>query len=376
MSRSVVINLLWLVPGQVGGSEQSTLATVRALAELAPPDLSIRLVGLTPLLAAHPDLAQSFPVEVLSLSGRSRPARVAAEATWLARRTRGVDLVHHAGGTAPPRRTAPYVLTLHDLQPLERSATHSSMKRAYLASTIPPSVRRARAVAVPSEFVRQAVIERFDVAPERVVTIPHGVDLHATAATPAAALRRTHGLGEGPLVLYPAITYPHKNHTTLVEAFARVLADHPGAQLVLPGGQGGSEAEVAAAVERLGLTGSVQRLGRVSDADIAGLYAIATVVAVPSRYEGFGLPAVEAMGAGGALVAADATALPEVVGDGGLLVHPDDVEGWAQAISGLLGDAGARQHLVAAGRRRAARYSWAANAQAFATLYRQALAGR
>ncbi|MGK2949656.1 MAG: glycosyltransferase family 4 protein [Acidimicrobiales bacterium] len=376
MSASVAINLLWLVPGTVGGSEQSTLATVRALADLAPADLDIRLMGLAPLLAAHPDLAEAFPVEVLSLSGRSRPARVAAEVTWLARRTRGVDLVHHAGGTAPPRRTAPYVLTLHDLQPLERSATHSSIKRAYLASTIPPSVRRARAVAVPSEFVRRAVIDRFDVAPERVVAIPHGVDLRAAPATPADELRRAHGLSDGPVVLYPAITYPHKNHQKLVEAFALVLADHPDAQLVLPGGQGGSEAEVAAAVQRLGLGASVRRLGRVSDADIAGLYAMATVVAVPSRYEGFGLPAVEAMGAGAALVAADATALPEVVGDGGLLVDPDDVDGWARAISGLLADPDARQRLAASGRRRAERYSWEANAGGFAGLYRGALTGR
>lgn len=376
MTASVAINLLWLVPGAVGGSEQSTLATVRALAALAPDDLRVRLMGLAPLVAAHPDLADAFPVEVLSLSGRSRPARVAAEATWLARRTRGVDLVHHAGGTAPPRRTAPYVLTLHDLQPLERTATHSSMKRAYLASTIPPSVRRARAVAVPSQFVRRAVIDRFDVDPGRVVAIPHGVDLRAVPVTPAADLRRTHGLGDGPMVLYPAITYPHKNHRTLVEAFATVLVRHPDAQLVLTGGEGSAEAEVAATVDRLRLGGSVHRLGRISDADVAGLYALATVVAVPSRYEGFGLPAVEAMAAGVALVAADATALPEVVGGGGRLVDPDDVEGWAEAISGLLADPAARASLVESGRRRAATFSWAANADAFAALYRQALAGR
>jgi glycosyltransferase involved in cell wall biosynthesis len=373
-ASTVSINLLWLVPGQVGGSEQSTLATVRALAALHPEDLSIRLAVTAALLEAHPDLADRFPVDVLSRSSRSRPARVAAESTWLAQRTRHCDLAHHAGGTAPPRRSAPYVLTLHDLQPLEHRSTHSPLKRAYLARAIPPSVRRARRVAVPSEFVRQSVIERFGLDPDRVAAIPHGVDLAQRQRTSAEELRRRHRL-DGPVVLYPAITYPHKNHVTLVEAFADVVAELPDAVLVLTGGAGEAEADVQAVVARRGIGASVRRLGRVPDADVAGLYAMATVVAVPSRYEGFGLPAVEAMGMGAALVAADTTALPEVVGDGGRLVDPDDVEGWAAAVSQLLQDPVAHHRAVEAGRQRAARYSWAANASGFADLYRTALTG-
>jgi glycosyltransferase involved in cell wall biosynthesis len=372
VTTSVGVNLLWLVPGAVGGSEQSTLATLRAIHELAPPDLELRLLTLASLLDAHPDLAERFPVEVLPLSGRSRPARVAAEATWLAARSRPLDLVHHAGGTAPPLRGAPYVLTLHDLQPLERRATHSSLKRAYLATTIPPSVRRARAVAVPSEFVRRSVIERFDADPARIVAIPHGVELGSAPATDPAELHRRYQL-DGPVVLYPAITYPHKNHVTLVAAFAAVAADHPDAVLVLTGGEGGAEVEVREAIDRHGLRSQVRRVGRISDADVVGLLRLATVVAVPSRYEGFGLPAVEAMAAGAALVAADATALPEVVGDGGRLVDPDDAAAWAAAISDLLDDPAARTQAIERGRARAAAFSWSANAEGFCALYRQAL---
>jgi alpha-1,3-rhamnosyl/mannosyltransferase len=366
----VGINLLWLVPGEVGGSEESSLASVRALA-IAAPDLDLRLFALEPLVAAHPDLADRCAVDVLRSSGRSRWRRVLAESTWLRERTRGFDLVHHAGGTAPFRRSTPYVLTVHDLQPLERRATHSAVKRAWLRATIPPSVRHARRIVVPSEFVRGTVVERLGVDPDRVVAIPHGVE-PPRAATDLDEVTERYRL-DGPVVLYPAITYPHKNHRVLVSAFAALVERHPGAVLVLTGGEGSEEAAVRAQIQSLGLSDRVRRTGRISAADVAGLYRAAAVVAVPSRYEGFGLPAAEAMAHGAAVVAADATSLPEVVGDAGVLVDPDDVEGWATALASLIDDPGERARLGDLGRARsAARHSWAANAAAHADVYRRA----
>jgi alpha-1,3-rhamnosyl/mannosyltransferase len=369
---TVGINLLWLVPGQVGGSEQSTLVTLRGLRDLAPADLDLRLFVLEPFLDAHPDVVQAFSTEVLPVSGRSRAVRVVAEASWLARRTRGLDLAHHAGGTAPLVRTSPYVLTLHDLQPLEQGGTHGRGKRAYLRLVVPGSLRRARAVAVPSDFVRRSVLARYDLDPARVVTIPHGVAQGPTRGTPTADLRHRYDL-DGPVVLYPAITYPHKNHATLVEAFGLLRAGHPDARLVLTGAPGACEPALVAQVERLGLGGAVRRLGRVSEADKIGLFELATVVAVPSTYEGFGLPALEAMAARVPLVAARATALPEVVGDAGILVDPYDAPGWAAAIGALLDDPAQREELIARGEVQSQRYSGRANAEAFATLYRAAL---
>jgi alpha-1,3-rhamnosyl/mannosyltransferase len=365
----VAVNLLWLVPGKVGGSEESTLASLRALARRADWDLELELLVGADLLEAHPDLATTFPTRVAPWSTRSRSARLLAESSWLARQTRSVDLVHHAGGTVPPRRSAPCVLTLHDLQPLERRATHGRLKRAYLGVAVPRSIDAARTVVVPSEHVRRGVLDRFAPDPTKVVVVHHGVERRT--GTGADELRRRYDL-PGPVVLYPAITYPHKNHRVLVEAFARLGAVHPDVVLVLTGGAGSEEGAVAAQVERLGIAGRVRRPGRVPAADVAGLYDLATVVAVPSSYEGFGLPAAEALAHGAALVAADATALPEVVGEAGLLVPPDDVDGWATALDRLLADEGERRRLGEAALRRAERFTWAANATALADVYRRA----
>ncbi len=234
-------------------------------------------------------------------------------------------------------------------------------------------MRTARRVAVGSAFVRDTLVDHLGAPPEKVVVIPHAVPVRPPA-TPSATLLERYGL-TGPVVLYAAITYPHKDHRTLLAAFARVRARHPDAILVLPGGAGGAEAEVQLQIEAdpHGLGRSVRRLGRISEADVAGLLEMATVVAVPSRYEGFGLPALEAMAAGVPVVAADATSLPEVVGDAGVLVAPGDVHGWAEAIERLLSDPDERAMLGRAGRVRAARFNPAANAAAFADLYRQAM---
>lgn len=374
MTRATIgINLLWLVPGEVGGSEESTLASIRALVALADPALDLRLFVLEPMRAAHPDIVAALSTEVLPMSGRARWGRIAAETSWLAMRSRGLDLLHHAGGTAPPVRGAPYVLTLHDLQPLEARATHGALKRAYLSAAIPPSVRNARYTVVPSEFVRSSVLARLNVEPDDVVVVPHGVDV-LEHPTPSEVVRTRYRL-DGPVILYPAITYPHKNHALLVEAFALVTQECPDALLVLSGGRGSEEDRLRALIDERGLRERVRRTGRISAADVAGLYRDAAVVAVPSRYEGFGLPATEAMAYGAPLVAAASTALPEVVGDAGVLLAPDDVRAWADALIHLLGRPEERARLAAAGRARAQRYTWSANATALAEVYHRALGG-
>ncbi len=374
----VGVNLLWLVPGVVGGSEEYTTRLLRAVAEQPPTDLRLTLFALAPFAEAHPELVEAFPTVTTRLDGHRRSERVAAEATWLALQAsrRSVDLLHHAGGVVPPGPALariPSVLTIHDLQPVEHPENFSTVKRRWLATMLPRSVRRTRVVLTPSEPASESVVRLLGVDPDRVMTVPHGVVAPEPAsAEPRAEVRQRYRLG-GPFVLYPAITYAHKGHEALVRAFAAVAADRRDVALVLTGGPGPWEAEVASAIRASGVGDQVRRTGRVPWTDLDALYAEASVVAVPSRYEGFGAPALEAMVAGVPVVAADATALPWVVGDGGLLVDPDDGDGWARALASLLDDEALRADLSARGRRRAATFTWDRAGGALLDGYRRGL---
>ncbi len=140
------------------------------------------------------------------------------------------------------------------------------------------------------------------------------------------------GIGDRSFFLYPAITYAHKNHCFLLEAFARVVGRHPEARLVLTGGSGKGEELVRGTIRELGLERHVLRLGRIPRPHVDALYHEATALVFPSRFEGFGIPLLEAMSRGCPVLAADATSLPEVGGDACLLLPLGDAEAWSSAM--------------------------------------------
>jgi glycosyltransferase involved in cell wall biosynthesis len=229
-------------------------------------------------------------------------------------------------------------------------------------------------VVTLTEFARRDVVERIGIDPDRIVLVPPGIDppVPVDDAT-IEQVRRRYGLSGRPFFLFPAITYPHKNHVALIQAFARLAERDPLPLLVLTGGEAQAEPAVRAEVQRLGLSSRVVRTGRIPAAELDALFGSATGLTFPSRYEGFGLPALEAMSRGVPVIASSATALPEVVGDAGLLVDPDDVEGWTEAMELLLTDPGRCEEFAERGRQRASRFSWVASAESLVTAYRQAL---
>jgi glycosyltransferase involved in cell wall biosynthesis len=367
----VALNLLWCAPGRVGGSEEYLTRQLHGVAALTAADrcqdLRIDVYASRAFAAAHRDLTKRFEVTGPSWSLDRQAVRILTEHTWLTAATRGADIVHHGGGTAPVYGPGPRVVTVHDLQYLRYPEYFSSARLRYLRSRVPRSVRGAAMVLVPSEYVRSRVIDAFAARPEQVRVVPHGFDppdATATAVSPSE-LRTRYRIGDGPVLVYPAITHPHKNHALLLTAMARYWTD-PDLRLVLLGGAGSAEAEVTEMVQDLGLATRVIRPGRVTAADRDGFIAMADAVVFPSRYEGFGAPLIEAMALGTPVVACDLTAVSEVVGSAGILLA-DDPEAWASVPALVVAQ---RAELVAAGTRRSAEFSLMTSAEALCAAYR------
>jgi glycosyltransferase involved in cell wall biosynthesis len=260
------------------------------------------------------------------------------------------------------------VLTIHDLQYRTHPEYLTPRKRRYLEWAIPQSVRRAAVVAVPTEYVRSTVIDAYATDPERVVVVPHGVEASLGADAPSPdELRARYGLGAGPVIVFPAITHPHKNHRFLLELMAHHWTD-PDLRLILLGGTGSAEAHVTAAIDRLGVGDRVVRPGRVPDTHRDGLLALADALVFPSEYEGFGAPVVEAMALGTPVICSDQRALAEVVGDAGLVL-PLHVDAWADALDTVRQRA---PELRRAGLERAAAFTTERSGAALADAYRLA----
>lgn len=370
--RKVGINLLWMVPGKVGGSETYLTRLLNGLAERAS-ELDYTIFALQQFGEVYPDLAKTFKTATAPVTGQLKSFRVAGENSWLAAqcRIRNIDLVHHAGGTVPMIRTARPILTIHDLQYLYYPEYFTRTKLNYLKVMVPRSAEAARSILVPSEFTRRTVIERLDIDPSIVHVVPHGISPRGGGPA-SATIRDKYELG-GPFFIYPAITYPHKNHLVLIEAFARLVRVHPDALLVLTGAKGSMEVKIAAEVRNLGLEANVRRLGYLPSNDLDALYQEAVGLTFPSRFEGFGAPVLEAMARTCPVIAADATALPEVVRDAGILVSPDNAEEWHLAMRELLDDEERRERLAKGGLERARTFSWGHSADILEDAYRHAL---
>jgi len=244
------------------------------------------------------------------------------------------------------------VVVIHDAAPFREPRWYGRAYGAWHRALIPRLARRARLVIVPSEFVRSELIELFGIPADRVRAIPPGVDSRfAAPGDPAPVLSRL-DLDGRPYVLALGTEGERKN-LRLLDAIAPRLAAS-GLDVAVAGSKRPYIATSG--------TGIARRIGYVDDADLPALYAGAAAFAMPSLYEGFGLPCIEAMAAGTPVVAADRGALPEACGGAALLADPEDEDAFVDA---LLEAAGTERHrLIDAGRARAAELSWSRTAEA------------
>ena len=185
-----------------------------------------------------------------------------------------------------------------------------------------------------------------------------------------AAVTAHYGLGQRPYLLYIGTVQPRKNYQRLIQAFAQIEPDYT---LVIAGNRGWTFDSILAEVQKLGLEQRVFFPNFVAEADLPALYSAASLFVYPSLYEGFGLPALEALACGAPVVASNRSALPEVVGQAGLLVDPLDVTAIAMAMSRVLADEALRQELGRAGRIQAAKFSWTDMATKLLNLYQTLL---
>jgi glycosyltransferase involved in cell wall biosynthesis len=266
---------------------------------------------------------------------------------------------------------------VHDLTPLHHPELCDAATLAF-----PGLVRRALGrgawVHADSGFVAAEVVEAFGADPGRVRVVHPGVpDLpRLSDAAVDDALGRVLPPGTGRYCLAVGTAEPRKDLPGLVRAFGDVAASHGDVSLVLAGPPGWGEDALAAAVAASPARGRIVRTGWLDDADLAALLVRASVLAFPSLYEGFGFPPLQAMRAGVPVVATRAGSLPEVLGDGALLVDPRDTDGLAGALERCLADESVRRGLVAAATDWVSRFSWESCGAGLEQLYRDAAGDR
>ena len=218
--------------------------------------------------------------------------------------------------------------------------------------------------------MREGIEQHFGIERARTAVVRHGLEpaigVHKTAE---AELRTRFNLGNSRVLLIPAITHPHKNHEFLLQLIANEWRNED-VKLVMVGGNGLAESHIQSLIAELQITNKVVRSGRVNAADRDGLIAMAEALVFPSKYEGFGAPVLEAMALGTPVISSDCASLPEVIGDGGLVL-PLTSQAWAGALNSVRMQ---RSTLVQNGLRRAEEFTSAKSAQDLVVAYEKTLA--
>ena len=352
-----------------GGIVHHTLNLARALAAVAPTDRftllrsvkqrgglpSAKNLRSTPLLTPpHHRFEQLvLPIEI----ARVRP-----------------DVLHCPDFIPPFRRTCPAVVTVHDVAFLRFPETLTADSRRYYGQ-VRRAIESAERTIVVSAATARDLAELLDIGTERVRVVHNGLDPIFRQPPDAAAVDRVRARWSltRPYLIHLGTLEPRKDIPILLRAFAAVRAQHPDLLLALVGRRGWLYAPIFAEIETLGLREVVRTIEDAADVDLPPLFDGASAFAYPSRYEGFGLPPLQALARGVPTVVADTSSLPEVVGDAALLHPPGDHEALAAALLRLLEDEVLRADLRARGPARAAGFTWEQAAHQTLAVYREAL---
>lgn len=380
----VGLNALDLFPGRAGGIETYFRNLLAALQGLPAGADRYTVLCLPPVGAGLPVAGPAFGRREFAC-GRPSPGWLVRRAVQRltgrdvlapAIRALGLDVVHHPFTTVnTPGLRGASVLTFHDMQHEFHPGNFAPAELRRRRRDYPASARAVTRVIAISAHVKGTLVERYGLDPARVDVVHSGCGPEFAPIEDAARLeaaRRDLGLPR-PFLFYPAASWPHKDHRTLLQAL-RLLLDRGrfDGDLVLTGVAREAAGLVAGEIARLGLGARVRLLGHLPAPRLPELYALAEALVFPSRFEGFGFPVVEAMACGCPVVCADATSLPEVAGGAALLFEPGEPEALAARVAELLEGPALRRRLREAGLARAAGFSWARAARETAAVYRRA----
>jgi glycosyltransferase involved in cell wall biosynthesis len=292
----------------------------------------------------------------------------------IAARQPKLSLLHSLDHVAPAWGSWRSVVTLHDLAFLVHPETHTPRSRAYYAAA-GESARQAQRVIAVSQRTASDAVRLLGVDPARIRVV-HEAAGPAFGPQPREKLNPlAERLGfptDKPYILFVGTLEPRKNVPLLLDAFAQVRR-HIDAHLVLVGARGWLDEPIFAAHAESSASEAIHFVGWLDEDDLAVLYSHAGVLVLPSLYEGFGLPVLEAMACGAPVVCSNAGPLPEVAGDAAILLAPSDPAVWASALTRVLTNEATATELQQRGLRRASEFSWRKTAEQTRDVYREAL---
>lgn len=348
---------------------------VRAMVPLLDDDLALfynREGGIDPL----PGLAH-LPEATVGLG--YKPWRMAIALGQLARLpfnklVPGAKLFHATEHLLLPLWHVPTVLTVHDLIFRKLPEHHKALNRWYLNATMPLTCKRASHIIAISQATKHDIIEAYGIPDEKITVI---YEAAAPSFTPQPPVRleavRAHYHLPDAYLLFVGTIEPRKNLTRLLHAWEPLYAQREAPPLVIVGKTGWLTGDFFAALEQSPAKDGVILPGYVAEQDLPAVYGAATALVMPSLYEGFGLPPLEAMACGTPVLCSDSSSLPEVVGDAAVQFDPRDEHDMARAIRTVVADADLRQQLAQLGLAQAARFSWEKTAKQTLAVYRKLL---
>jgi len=287
-----------------------------------------------------------------------------------------LDLLHCPVNVVPLAAPCQTIVTIHDLGFMRYPERYRTAKRRYLRAATTLSAHRAAHIITDAESGRQEIIELLGVRPEKVSAVPLGVDTQFKPLEPnqVEAFRQEKQLPKR-FVLYIGTLEPRKNLPLLLRGFARLQHENPnaveGVELVLGGAKGWLYDDIFRLVRELELEPITRFPGYVNEEELPLWYNSAECFVYPSVYEGFGLPPLEAMACGCPVITSNTSSLPEVVGEAGLTVSPEDETGLSKALACLLTDSTERTRRWELGLKQAQKFTWEETARRTLEIYRR-----